>query len=448
MLNFDVFICKTQCMGEKMKKRIKSIIKLFLIMLIFVSVTFCSVGPDLKRVTAAENKVIVWLNETDSMMQMFIEKKLREKYPDITVELTMSRNSDKSSYYSSVKSGKYDVFTSPEGNFDAIVASGTVVPLESYLTAQNFKKMVCGAAIQEYDDGHVYTIPYEPANYTVIYYNRVIFKKYGLEIPKTSNDFLNVCDVLKNNGFAPLASSSSEAWQTCMLFDTLAMTIDPEISKKYVSGKASLADEPYLWAAGFIRALVDNEYIPQKYLTLSYLKNIEAFTKGEVAMLVDGSWSMSMMSTKSVNKSGWFFIPVKDESYLANYGTASGSSMKIGNGLLVSNECKDKDTAVKVGICIAAAYAEYRYQYGDTTQTVYKAEELGWEIQSKTPYFGITEFMLETQNMEHMYPYLQDLSKVGSDICTLLQKLMNKRITMDEFAVEAKKLDAKGRKSY
>jgi len=103
---------------------------------------------------------------------------------------------------------------------------------------------------------------------------------------------------------------------------------------------------------------------------------------------------------------------------------------------------------VKVGICIAAAYAEYRYFYGDTTPTIYKAEELGWEIQTKTPYFGVTEFMLETQKMEHMYPYLQDVSKVGSDICSLLQQLMNKKISVDEFASEAVKLDAKGRKSY
>jgi ABC-type glycerol-3-phosphate transport system substrate-binding protein len=435
-------------MGKKFKNRFASIIKLFLIMLIFVSVTFCSVGLDLQKVDAAESKITVWLNETDNMMQQFIEKKLREKYPDITVDLIMTRNADKTSYLNAVKSGRYDVFTSPEGNYDAIVASGAVAPIESYLTAQKFEKMVCGAAIQEYEDGHIYTIPYEPANYTVIYYNRVIFKKYGLEVPKTADEFLKVCEVLKSNGVAPLASSSSEAWQSCMLFDTLALTVDPEISKKYVNGKASLADAPYVWAAGFIRTLVDNEYIPQKFLTRNYTQNIESFTKGEVAMVVDGSWSLSIMSTKSVNKSGWFFIPVKDISYLANYGTASGSSMKIGNGFLVSKDCKEKDTAVKVGICIAAAYAEYRYFYGDTTPTIYKAEELGWEIQTKTPYFGVTEFMLETQKMEHMYPYLQDVSKVGSDICSLLQQLMNKKISVDEFASEAVKLDAKGRKSY
>ncbi|OGO87014.1 MAG: hypothetical protein A2Y15_07545 [Clostridiales bacterium GWF2_36_10] len=436
-----------------MNSKLKTFIALLLALLLILPMViyFAMSGENsqmVNQVAAADNPITVCLNETDYMMQQFILAKLKEQYPDIKVNLTMARNDDSAAYYNSVKDSAYDVFTSPEGYFDTIVASGTIATIEKYLATQKFDDMVCGGAIQDYEDGHIYTIPYEPANYTIIFYNRQIFEQYDLTVPKTAEQFLEVCEVLKSNGVPALATSATESWESCMFLEALALTVDPDISKKIVRGRASFGDLPYTWAAEFLRILVDNNYIETKFLNQSYADNSTSFVKGEVAMFVDGSWSVSDKATKSVNKSGWFFAPVKEEKYLENYGISSGSSMKIGNGFLISKACKDKTTATKIGICIAAAYAEYRYQYGDTTATVYKADELGWEIQSVTPYFGVSEYMSETQKIEHMYPYLQDMSNAGGDICLLIQKLMRKQIDAATFTESAKALDGKGRVSY
>lgn len=432
-----------------MKTKLKTIIAILLTLLMILPIAIIFARSAVGENASAENDPItIYLNETDYMMQKFILQKLNEKYPNISVTLTMTRNEDGTAYYNSVKNGAYDVFTSPVGNFDTIVSSGAIVPIEKYIKAQNFEDMVCGGAIQDYEDGHIYTIPYEPANYTVIYYNRQIFDKYGITVPKTADQFLQVCETLKKNNVPALATSAREAWESCMFLEALALTVDPDITRKVIRGKASFGDLPYSWAAEFIQTLVENDYIQTKFLNKSYAANSTSFIKGEAAMFVDGSWSLTDKATKTVNKSGWFFAPVKEDKYLKNYGIASGSSMKIGNGFLIANACKDKTTATKIAICIAAAYAEYKYQYGDTTATVYKADKLGWKIKSRTPYFGINEYISETQKIEHMYPYMQDLSASGSDICLLLQKLMKKQINAAAFTESAKAFDDKGRVAY
>ncbi|PKM63243.1 MAG: hypothetical protein CVU97_01070 [Firmicutes bacterium HGW-Firmicutes-21] len=432
-------------MSSKMKTFIALLLAALMIVPILLGLIF---SGNNEQAVAQDNILQVYLNETDYMMEQFIIKKLKQKYPNTKITLTMKRNGDNESYYNSVKEGVYDVFSSPVGYFDAIVEAGGITAIESYLNAEKFQNIVCGGAIQDYEDGHIYTIPYEPANYTVIYYNRQIFAKYGLSVPKTSEQFLEVCETLKSNGIPALATSASESWQSCMLLEAFALTVNPEITKEIMRGKASFGDAPYAWAAQFMETLVKSVYIEPKFLNQGYAANSTSFVKGEVAMLADGSWSVADKAAKSVNKSGWFFAPVKDESYLKNYGISSGSSMKIGNGLLISHKCSDKSTAVKVAICIAAAYAEYRYQYGDTTATVYKADELGWEIQSVTPYFGIKEYMSETQKIEYMYPYLQDLSNAGNDICVALSQLLKGQIGAAAFTEKASAFDGSGRKVY
>ncbi len=432
-----------------MSIKIKAILALVLAALMLIpALIYLALAIDGEKAEAQENTIKVYLNETDYMMQQFIQTKLEQTYPEIKVSLTMSRNWDSADYYNSVKDGSYDVFTSPEGYFDQIATSGKIAAIGDYLEAENFGDMACCGAIQDYEDGNIYTIPYEPANYTVIYYNRQIFDELGLTVPETAEQLLEVCEALKQNGIPALATSASESWQSCMLLEAFALTVEPDITKRIMRKEASFGDAPYVWAAELLQTLVENDYIESKFLNQSYAQNSTSFIKGEVAMLADGSWSLNDKATRSVNKSGWFFAPVKDYSYIDNYGISSGSSMKIGNGFLISNDCTDKRSAVKIAICIAAAYAEYLYQYGDTTATVYKADELGWEIKSVTPYFGVADYMRETQRIEYMYPYLQDVSAAGSDICGLLSQLLKGQIDAVEFSQRAAELDDRGRKSY
>lgn len=58
-------------------------------------------------------------------------------------------------------------------------------------------------------DNETYALPFYSTSYGIVY-NKVLFKKYGLSIPRTYEEFLQVCEFLENKGIAPLAVGGSE----------------------------------------------------------------------------------------------------------------------------------------------------------------------------------------------------------------------------------------------
>lgn len=56
----------------------------------------------------------------------------------------------------------------------------------------------------------VYTLPFYDTSIGIIY-NKVLFKKYGLSVPSTYDEFIMVCEKLLENKVAPLAAGGSHS---------------------------------------------------------------------------------------------------------------------------------------------------------------------------------------------------------------------------------------------
>lgn len=66
-----------------------------------------------------------------------------------------------------------------------------------------------------YDDTN-YAIPFYGTTYGMIY-NKKLFAQYGLSVPQTYGDFIELCSLLQANGITPLAlggntESVTQAW--------------------------------------------------------------------------------------------------------------------------------------------------------------------------------------------------------------------------------------------
>ena len=57
--------------------------------------------------------------------------------------------------------------------------------------------------------GETYGLPFYSTSYGIVY-NKVLFKKYGISVPRTYEEFLQVCERLKGEGIAPLAVGGNE----------------------------------------------------------------------------------------------------------------------------------------------------------------------------------------------------------------------------------------------
>ncbi|RLE76057.1 MAG: hypothetical protein DRJ44_04720 [Thermoprotei archaeon] len=61
-------------------------------------------------------------------------------------------------------------------------------------------------------DGKYYGIPIKMSVKTLLWYNPKVFEKYGLKPPTNWDEFLGVCETLKNNGVQPLAAGGKTKW--------------------------------------------------------------------------------------------------------------------------------------------------------------------------------------------------------------------------------------------
>ena len=93
-------------------------------------------------------------------------------------------------------------------------------------------------------DGRVLALPVT-VNTFVVFYNVKVFKKYGLEAPKTWEDLWHVAATLKANGVAPFGFPlfEQQLWAGGLMWTELLIRDDPETYDKLTIGEASF-DHP------------------------------------------------------------------------------------------------------------------------------------------------------------------------------------------------------------
>lgn len=105
---------------------------------------------------------------------------------------------------------------------------------------ENFKESVTM-------DGVVYGIPQSASMGGGILYNKKMYEKYNLEVPKTWEDFINNCNTLSEAGETAVIGTFGSSWTSQLVFlaDYYNITADsPNFSKEFEEGTAKYATTP------------------------------------------------------------------------------------------------------------------------------------------------------------------------------------------------------------
>lgn len=133
--------------------------------------------------------------------------KFNEENPDIKIEMNTVPDAP-TVLTSRVASGDIPViFTDfpTQVQFRQKVANGYIQDLSDQEFLQNVEQSALDMTQQE--DGKYYALPFS-RNYMGVWYNIDMFEEYGLEIPTTWDDFVAVCETLKENGITPMGLSA------------------------------------------------------------------------------------------------------------------------------------------------------------------------------------------------------------------------------------------------
>lgn len=183
-------------------------------------------------------------------------------------------------------------------------------------------------------------VPYV-ANAAGVLYNREMFKEHGWEIPTTWDEFIGLCQEIKEAGIQPLYFGFKDTWTCLAPWNALAVDLAPaDVCRQVNRGETTFTQEYREIAEKTLELLQYGEDGPFAY---GYNDACTAFANGESAMFTIGSYAVPQI--KSVNPDmdiDSFVMPGNDH--------AEGNILNSGVDLqfCVMKECKNKEAAYEV----------------------------------------------------------------------------------------------------
>lgn len=194
----------------------------------------------------------------------------------------------------------------------------------------------------------LYVIPTNK-NIEGIWYNKKIFKDNGLEVPKTLDEFMDVCAKLKKAGIQPMTVAGKEQWPITRL---IGAYVTQEGGTDYLvkanNGDVSWSDQAFLDAYEWLQEMQSKGYMGEGMTTVDSNTQNSLFTTGSAAMCYNGSWFTEQLSSdqSTIGKDvGFFAFPQID----GGKGVADTYTTSYGMYLCIKNSSYDDAMGAWVG---------------------------------------------------------------------------------------------------
>jgi len=147
-------------------------------------------------------------------------------------------------------------------------------------------------------DGKVFALPTAAVSHG-IYYNKDLFAKYGIAVPKTWPELIAAAAKLKKAGVTPFGNGLAGNWDILevVLMNILPSTVGGAEGRiAYETGKRKLNDASIVAAFQQLKDLAP--YLPKGFEAVSDNDATTLFELGQAAMVFWGSWDIPAFSDK------------------------------------------------------------------------------------------------------------------------------------------------------
>ncbi|MCD7819212.1 MAG: extracellular solute-binding protein [Lachnospiraceae bacterium] len=203
------------------------------------------------------------------------------------------------------------------------------------------------SAVTGWADGALVCLPYQPY-ISGVFYNKAIFEEVGVEEPTTWDEFLEVCQAIKDAGYTPL--TLDDAYINLNLGYHLARYVGQDGVKEIVNNGDWAENEAVLKMAEDMQTLVDNGYLSE-YAPAAYPEGENEVGYGETAMVLNASWVPAEIegNTDSDLEWGMFSYPAVDD------GVDGTEAIMVGaQGISVSANSEHSQEAFDLALAIVS----------------------------------------------------------------------------------------------
>jgi raffinose/stachyose/melibiose transport system substrate-binding protein len=152
-----------------------------------------------------------------------------------------------------------------------------------------------------------------------VYYNKSLFEQAGVSgLPQSWQEFLDVCQKLKDAGITPITTADKDAWYIQFgLYQIAANVIYPDqmdFDELVQAGTKDFTDPSWIAALDKMKSLYDSGYVVDNSLGMGSAQCAQIFIDGQAAMTFDGTWSYDALTAQGAAEfeRGFFALPAND----------------------------------------------------------------------------------------------------------------------------------------
>jgi raffinose/stachyose/melibiose transport system substrate-binding protein len=183
---------------------------------------------------------------------------------------------------------------------EELAKQGKLVDMKALLQEYGVFKDYNKAAIDflSHEDKSLYLYPSGSYSEPFWYYTEP-FKKHNIKVPTTFDEFIEAADILKKNGYTPIAVAGKEIWQLIryLSFMPLRLTHDKFVQSLKV-GKISMGSEIGMMSANFLHTLGTKGYFQKGFSGMDYTQTLKYFSAGNAVILYAGTNEIENLAEK------------------------------------------------------------------------------------------------------------------------------------------------------
>lgn len=268
-----------------------------------------------------------------------INEAFEEAHPDIKIDYRWSGSFDNLNVATQSDSlpDLFWVQGNKSTNMADLARNGYILNLDEYeLDSSRYTQSSIDYATV---DGSVYCSYPAFIDYATVYYNKDLFEEYGVEVPTTWSEFDAAVKTFAENGITPLALGGNGEWDRFWLVQMAAPVFcndTLEALKNHEEADWTGMEELF----DMFRTYSESGYMGKDFQATDAVGAQLAFTNGNTAMSIDGTWSNAIYQDLDFEV-GAFAMPDENGVRYAQSGESNFMTYAV------SSKCENPDAAVE-----------------------------------------------------------------------------------------------------